>query len=486
MSATNVKLSLGKVGLRKSGLMLLVICTFFFFAFIQSSRGLSADGYDPYYHMAMSRIVSEKGVDYHENWLEGTIFESFYANLLIGFHVFSSALITLVPNFDIFTLSRFLIIGISSSVLLSVYVLSRSNPLTRALIMLLLVVTPTAFYRLNIFRPHLLGFFFFLLVLYSITRGRHLLLVMALVVHLLSHASALFSIALVAIQLFMSWDSRVLDALLAAAALFLFLHPAGVGTLLLHYRLQVLNVPFDDLDKGADWQPSTSAYFVRELGPFLFLVFLVLILLLKKGIALDSESTLKMAAVPMFFLAASKHARFRVNLAIALAVLFGDIFSAVEKRVRFGFKTLALILIVGSFWFSSYSYLYSNYRDFQGVDFEEEALRLNTSLWLDENTGPSRILNDWDAFPVLFYGNDYGYVYSSGVDPAFLYQSDPIRYKRHWDALHGYMSFDERHSLVRGVFDADYIVLSAPDVELEENTFFDLLLTGGHVVLGVA
>jgi len=90
------------------------------------------------------------------------------------------------------------------------------------------------------------------------------------------------------------------------------------------------------------------------------------------------------------------------------------------------------------------------------------------SEWIKANGTPGSIVfhSDWDEFPVLYYYNSTSR-YIAGLDPTFLYLQDKDRYYQWVNVTLGKETGDI-HAIVRGSFDADF-VLVAHDHNAMEN-----------------
>ncbi len=472
-----MKLSVSPSRLRYLFFLLLLLGLSFFFARIQEARTFSADGYDPYYHMAMAKIVAERGVDYSENWLAGTIFETAYGNTLLGFHVLGASLLSLSPGLSLFAVSEAMTVALALSVFLLIYATPKgADPVFRLAIVALMLASGSAVFRTGVFRPQLLGYLFFFFTLFSLSRRSRVLLFLSLLAHMLSHTSFPFSVVVVLLYLLLSRDWSALSVLVVASIAFFLVHPDSEA-ILLRQQLQVVDIPFGRVQKGAEWMPSATTHFVQSVGPLLFISFVGLLWIVQGEKKAGVETTLSLASLPMLFYAAAQHSRFHANLVLLLGLVCGQVFSELSLRGRKKASFALLLVSLLLFWRVAPFYLQT--------ETPREALRLNTARWLSENSPPSRVLNDWDAFPVLFYASHYGYSYSAGLDPMYLYFYSPIRYSQYMQTIHAKLDIQTRHTLVKDVFGADYVVLDDASFEMAKNPYFEVCLKGFHGVLRV-
>lgn len=457
--------------------LLVVAGAFAFFWNIQHHRVFSSDGYDPYYHMGMSKVVMEKGVAYHENWLEKNIFETAYGNTLLGFHVLGAAALALSPGLSVFWVSEALVVCLAVAVLSLVYALGKS-PLFKAGIVAFLLSSAAAVYRMSVFRPQLLGYLFFFLTLFALMRRRRGLLFVALLSHMLAHTSFPFSVVLVVLYLLLTRDWDALNVLVVAALAFFLLHPDATA-IVVRQQLQVVDIPFGAVQKGAEWMAVPTTAFVTESGPLLLISFLAVLHLLSSGVKSPLPVVLSLSAIPMFFYAAAQHGRFQADLVLVLAAFCMVAYDAVSMGKKQRHQLSALVAAVALF------VLWPRVPLFESADTSSEALRLNTAIWLAENSLPSHVLNDWDAFPVLFYENTYGYSYAAGLDPMYLYHYSPTLYSQYMEVMHTVIPIETRYQAVTRIFGADYVVLDDTRLVMEQNPYFDLVLLGKHAVLKV-
>lgn len=81
------------------------------------------------------------------------------------------------------------------------------------------------------------------------------------------------------------------------------------------------------------------------------------------------------------------------------------------------------------------------------------------STWIRDHGAPGAIVfhSDWDIFPVLYYYNPSGR-YIAGLDPTFLYLTNPDRY---WQWAHVTLGTEtgDVHDIVRNTFHADFVII---------------------------
>lgn len=475
-----MKFSVKSSKVRALGFILTFLLVVLVFARFQQ-RIFSVDGYDPYYHMGMAKIVAEKGVNYHENWLDDTIFKSAYGNTLLGFHVLGASLLSLVPQASVFEISKMVIIALAFEVLALIYISANSQfTLFRSAIVIFLLGRLDVMNRIMSFRPQLLGFIFFFLTLFSLSRKRMGLTFVALLTHMLSHTSFPFSIIPVVIYFFVKNDWTVIFVLIFASMSFFLIHPDATS-IVVRQQLQIVDIPFGSVNKGAEWNSSYADEFVRTTGGLLLILFFGVGYIVYERIKVDSTFLINSLSIPMFFYAAGQHGRFEANLLLLLGLVCTNVYSLIKTKLEKFALWISILFLIGSLILLSFNVtsLYTKLSD------ERELVRLSTPLWISENTHGSKIFNDWDAFPVLFYVNHYDYSYSAGLDPMYQYIYDPYLYEIYNEVIYTQRSLSERYEAITSLFNAKYVVLDDNSITLEDNPYFDLCFQGFHTVMRV-
>ncbi len=89
------------------------------------------------------------------------------------------------------------------------------------------------------------------------------------------------------------------------------------------------------------------------------------------------------------------------------------------------------------------------------------------SKWIRQRGAPGAVVfhSDWDNFPMLFYHNDESR-YIVGLDPTFLYVADQDRYWKWANVTLGKETGDV-FAIVRGVFDADFVLVEHDHLEMD-------------------
>ena len=95
------------------------------------------------------------------------------------------------------------------------------------------------------------------------------------------------------------------------------------------------------------------------------------------------------------------------------------------------------------------------------------------AAWLAQNSKESEIVfhSDWDDSPVLFYHNDKNH-YLVGLDPTFMYESDPNLYQIWVDITSGELRENLR-DIIKDQFRARYILIEKNHQRMHQNIVRD-------------
>ncbi len=95
-----------------------------------------------------------------------------------------------------------------------------------------------------------------------------------------------------------------------------------------------------------------------------------------------------------------------------------------------------------------------------------------SAAWLKDFTPKNSVVfqADWDDFPFLFYYNSDNY-YLTGLDPTFMYQRDPVKYRQYAEITLGH-SRARLKEVLKKDFNSSYVFLDRQHTALERQLKF--------------
>ncbi len=236
---------------------------------------------------------------------------------------------------------------------------------------------------------------------------------------------------------------------------------------------------------GAEWDPLTWQQLLLDMRPFLMVVLAVCALVfvmsrqaepaggrLTRGDWFDIFFiALLVLAFTWMTLSSQRHIEYLQPFAVLLAAVYA---SRILERLHlpslagtFGFwgwrllaGTVAMVLLLGAGESARDDVSRTRLALLDVPDWQAYA---GLGVWLKDHVPPGQLIGnlDWDLFPIIFH-NDPTHPMVWGLDPRFLYLSDPVRYYL-WDAVAQGGDGAAAAQLLRREFGVWYVVVSSAD-----------------------
>lgn len=476
---------------------LVFIISLTLFSYLQFDRTFADP--DSFYHAKMAALLADRGIITQFPWLSATNFKTSFIDHHFLYHL---ALVPFVKIFPPLVGLKIATILFASLAILTIFWFSRQLKIKGAFWYAIFLMTVNPFvFRINLAKaqPLVLIFLFLTIYLLFTRRYSHLAIVSAAYVWLyggwpLAGAAAGLYVMINWLWLYRpGWPAAFLRTWARKKVHkqnFRLLFSAGGGLLagllfnpyfpknLAFYWQQTFKIALVNYQSvigvGGEWYPyGVQDLFLAALPFFFFLIFaLTGFFFFHKKQPLGAWFFFVLGF--LFFLLTLKSRRY-VEYFVPLALVFcalglNPAIEVLEKNLN---KILPprYILLAPLFFLLAVSPIFvrdilsvkNSYR--QSLPFEKF---FEPAKWLEQNSQPGDIVfhSDWDEFPLLFYHNDKNY-YLAGLDPTFMYQSDPALYRRWVDYTTGKTSAG-LYSAIKNVFKARYVF-----VDIKQNQDFD-------------
>lgn len=390
-------------------------------------------GYDSYYHVGISRLISERGPVYEFPWLQFSIIKDSFVDDHFLLHLY---LIPFIKIFDTLNGPKIAIILTQILVIAAFYFLLRNNRIELPVMWTFIFITfPSAFWwRLNLIRAE--GFLLFMLIVFILLLFRSdKLWLLSIWSFLYVWAAVTSCIYLIIFVLLYSLsqkltgkqvDKKKIIFVFLGLGAGLIIHPYFPQNILFIYKEVILAYMIRRVNLAMELQPyNTWTLFMICFVPFTLWCLGIINSFLKRKH--DEKSLFLVLLSIMFLILVFKHQRFityypAFTLLASSFMLQDFIMRAKHYLKKYVKVSLTIFLIVLFTCLGSISV-------WQAGDWMQPVFNiknLQTSLnYIKRNSSYGDIVfhDDWDKFPYLFFFNYKNY-YIIGIDPAFMEQYD--------------------------------------------------------------
>ncbi len=474
-------------------ILLIGLCTAFF-TYIQSIPTFPDP--DSFYHVEMSQLIPEQGVITQFPWLQFSVLKDSYTNQHFLYHVF---LIPFTHVMDPIQGAKVAQVMLNTAFIVLFYWLLRRERVPGAfLFALLLLVTTSFMFRLNLVKAPVVSLLFLFFGIYCLYRYKYVALFFTAAAYVWAYGG--FVVLLIAsgayalIAVLQDWfrrgnhqpfsvvarnskELRMFGITLGGMVAGILINPQFPENLLFYWRqlvaIGVVNYQ-NVISVGGEWYPYNIVDLGRETLFITILLVLCIALVVWKWRA-PSRKQLLSAFLFLLFLAFTLKSRRYVEYyvptaALAVAMTIKHYFGSVDwHRVSTWFRTLATRYLIITLLMVAYlgvmipavavKDLAQLDRDYRG------GISVNrfsgAGAWLRQNVRPGEIVfhSSWDEFPILFYRDPTAY-YISGLDPTFSYEYDGDL----WNTIVDITTGKQREGVyeaIRDTFGARYVFVEA-------------------------
>ena len=231
--------------------------------------------------------------------------------------------------------------------------------------------------------------------------------------------------------------------------------------LLIFHHAHMLLAETAAIDVGGEWYPYDTWEMITRNAALFALCFAALLAFDFRKRARDSRPLFFLLLATVFLLMSLRWQRF-FEYWPPFAVLFAAFtfhaefpaFSSLESTPR---RPLRLAVAAGLIVLAALAVVNVRGARAEVRDIQDPNAMRGASAWLADRTPPGSIVfnTEWAQFPALFYYNQHN-VYVTGLDPRYLYDSQPDLWKL-YDAI---TSGEQTHPgpIIRDRFAAQYVV----------------------------
>ncbi|OGY44523.1 MAG: hypothetical protein A2729_01685 [Candidatus Buchananbacteria bacterium RIFCSPHIGHO2_01_FULL_39_14] len=462
---------------------------------------------DSFYHAKMAQVLASRGALTEFPWLSQTTLRYNFTDHHFLYHLI---LIPFVKVFPPLIGLKIATILFASLTILLVYWLLRQFLVKGAFWYALFLLTINPFiFRLNLAKAQGLVLIFLILLIYLIIHRHYLSLVFLSFFYVWLYGGWPLALMVVGVYAIFNWlwtfvkSSGTLvkqrrKKIFWQNVILIFCVALGIteGILLSPYfprnpdfywqqSFKIALVNYQHLiNVGGEWYPYGWLELMTAASPF-FILFSLAVIIFALSFKKQSLNAWFFLALSLIFFALTLKSRRYVEYFVPLSVVFSAVslnwfWPTIKQRLE-KFVSPNWILILPVLLLMSFSPIF--YRDLKAIKLAYQNgfafdKFLAPSLWLNQNSLPGEVVfhSDWDEFPILFYHNDFNY-YLVGLDPTFMYESDPDLYQR-WVGITTGTRTENIYSEIKKLFGANYVFVDLKDHSalarnLENNIYFE-------------
>ncbi len=486
---------------------------YFVFLYIQATPGFLDP--DSFYHLKISKIISQQGPIFDFPWLQYTVLNDFYIDHHFLYHVAAVPFIVVLGDFVGFKL--FTVLISSLFILLSYTFLKKYKIKYAEFFALLLVFSPAFLYRASLGKANSFSLIFLFLGIYFIFKKRYLWLFILSFFYVWTYGGFLLLLVMtifyiLANAIYKTWLDQPLwlklrkyfwplkitnytinffKTIFSKQSFKLFFTVLG-GTIaglifnpyfpknIKFYWQQVYEIGIKNyqsiVNVGGEWYPYPMFELMTNTGALVIMAFLALILFISSFKKQKTESIFFFMTSFVFLLLTLKSKRYveyyipHLALFTAFSFHFGrDVLIKIKDFIWQEFKPAKyLVFIIFLFLFAlMVKDLVITHNSFlQPISFNKYD-KISQYLKNNSNEGDVIMHTDWDEFPPLFYQNSKNY-YIVGLDPTFMYNYDPQLYQLYADITTAKKS-DNLYQAIKENFNAKYFFVESGREQLEKN-----------------
>jgi hypothetical protein len=487
------------------------MAAFFIFLAIQSNPTFLDP--DSFYHLKMTKLISEQGPVINFPWLQFTVLKDYYIDHHFLYHVAGIPFVKLLGDF---TGYKFYTILLNTLLILGFYLFFKKDKIRYAEIFILILLSSQGFiYRISLAKASAFSLILLFLGIYCLFKRKNIRLFFVSWLYAWSYGGFLLIWAITGFYIladslyesfaikqpehlkwlrrFWFWLKSIFSAANFKTGLATF---CGViiGVVFNPYFPKNLNFIWEQLvqiglinyigkvNVGGEWYPYKLADLLLN-GGVAFIVLVFVLALFFATIRKQKVPGIFFLLTTLFFLIFTLKSKRYVEYLMPFMVFFlayAATFALANidvgqkiKELRQKSKIIAyllnsVILLVVIFFplvmVKDINQVYLSFR--RGIKFNEFA---GVSQYLINNSRPGEIImqTDWDDFPMLFYQNSKNY-YIVGLDPTFMYNYDPKLYQTFADITMAKVSTNLAQQ-VKDNFHAGYFIVDKDRDALNKN-----------------
>lgn len=452
---------------------------------------------DSFYHIKMAILMSRYGIIHDFPYLPFTVLQNIFIDHHLLYHLL---LVPFVAIWQPIIGAKILQVLMASTIILVFYLILLKLKIKFPLFFsLVLLVSPAFVFRMSLIKAQPLSIIILLIGLLLIIKRKSLLLALLSFIYVWTYGgwvflpvvclifvftdathfqkenssilrNAICFIKSFVIKLFSSKNIFLVGSCWLGALAGLVINPYFPRNINF-YLIQTFQIPFTAGNKiilGTEWHHISQITFLTSLLLPLILICLGIVMTCTYKPKLDLKSKFLLALTLIFILATFKSQRnveyltpitlmasaMIITISMATSKFSEDAAVFRQKIMPFvRLKIWALFIILISLTCLCATAI--NVKFVLGkarFDSFEQA-----SKFIASRSQPGDIIyhSSWDQFPALFYFNDQNR-YVSGLDPTFLYSSNPLLYEKMTDLSYGKRK-EEAYNIIKDDFHAKYI-----------------------------
>ncbi len=495
----------------KINFLIIFFIAFAFFSFLQSAPVMPDP--DGFYHAKTALLISERGIIRDFPFLQFTTLKDNYIDHHLLYHLI------LIPFVKFF--NPLVGVKLAQSALAAIFItvfcwfLKKEKVKLPLLWTIVLMANSPFIFRISLIKANAISLILLFIGLYAIFYRKYWLLLIISYLYVLSYGGWPLILICALIFIISDWlfqkielktvwrkmkinllrinrkqpNIKLLFSCSAGLLLGLVVNPYFTKNLKFYWE-QIIQIGIinyqDKIGVGGEWYPYEPLELLASSGLaaiFFLIAAAIFFISLKK----QSEKSLSLLVMTLFFLTITLKSRRYVEYLIPFAVAFSAIAatrglnSKNLKEFYFLLRNFyrkktkcAIVLII--FFMSSGAFLIIRdaYKTKQELSVGSDLnLYKNASEYIKENSSNGDIIfhADWDDFPALFYYNSKNY-YLVGLDPTFMYNYDADLYEE-WVGITTGKDVGDLYNKITENFSAKFVFLDNEHSALNNHLFIN-------------
>jgi len=383
-------------------------------------------GFDGYFHIKYSYLLSKTGFIESLPYLQFTIHKEYFRDHHLLFHYL---LIPFTFGEDLINGGKIAALFFSILPSLAMYLLFQYSGIRFPSVWVIsaLLSSQPFLYRVSLLRVHTLSLAFLIIILLCHVKRKNLLILVVSILFvwlydafpLILLISGVYTFSVWIIDRRLEWRPMLFTSISIIIALVINPYfPENITSFFYNiYRTLFLKTP--DIQLGIEWKPYDTWSLLTNSLP-VFIVFLVGILSIPLSKRLSPEAYASLIISIVFLLLTMKSRRFIEYwppfVFISTALIVG-------KNLKARYLVVTGLLLLPLLWYNLKETKMEIKKSINPKTYERAA------SWLEEHTSEGEIVfnADWDDFPFLFFYNHKNY-YIVGLDPMYMYSYDKELY----------------------------------------------------------
>jgi hypothetical protein len=499
--------------------LLIFFMSFYVFLWLQATPTFLDP--DSFYHLKISKLISQQGPVLDFPWLQFTVLKDYYIDHHFLYHVGAIPFINLLGDFTGFKIYT---VFLATSFILLAYLFFKKEKIKYAEVFsLILLFAPSFLFRIALSKATAFSLIILFIGIFCLFRKKYwlliiisflyvwsyggflLILIMALTYALANAMYLTFTnidlwqkikrkfVRLKAKDYFFSFLKKVfsIDNLilvlssLSGVLAGLILNPYFPKNLKFYWQ-QIFEIGLINyrgaVNVGGEWYPYPIMDLIGDSGVAIIFVVISIVfffVFIKKQ---KMQSIFFFIATIFFFVLTLKSKRY-VEYFLPFAVFFSAYtftYSLAKLKIKKSLQRLKkesyfigrflqflLIYVAIVFPFIMLKDAYLVRQQYQGGFAFDKYAGIANYLQVNSRPGDIVMHTDWDDFPMLFYNNHQNY-YIVGLDPTFMYNYNPDLYKLYADITTAKKT-DNLYKAVKENFKAKYFIVNEDRKQLDKN-----------------